>query len=1746
MLQFLHVNTRRMGRVLLPIVLIGSICVGVFIFAFDDSSNHQSSISPNRSIPPANPLKPIHASARNGSPASALQTGRQIATNLRKWQSARAGNPSSMTGDLSALPIGQQRAIRQMIAALGVNARLRIDSDSGTVRYLEGDLIELADRSDAYRQARERGDAGAMAIALAQELSTVLNLNNPTRELVVERILQDKQGMTHVRLNQVYRNIPIWGAQIAVHFNASREPVMLTGVYSPTPALPEWVENVSRDQALALAREAIRAQSPSASDLVFPRVQRMIYWDLHRQPVECWNVELAPDFNQAWEIFVAADGSIVHRYDKMTTEAAVGQAPDLKGVARSMPCWNEQGVYYAINTTAPMYNASLSKPPLVTKLRGAIYLLDFANQDPSKSYTLKDLTATQVDAWQPAAVSLMNNLIAIENYYRSTFSLNSLDNSGMNIWAVLHWRWQSGGASTSDNACWNQTVRCMQFGDGEMIAAGSLPHALDITAHEYTHGVTSYTANLIYENQSGAIDESLSDFFACMVDRDDWWIGEDVVAYGGKKAFRDISNPQNPEMVYKLPESMSTFKNTPISDDHGGVHYNMSICARAGYLLAEGINGGITKEKAEKIFHRARMYYLTQRSQFTDFRRACQTAARDLYGENSAEVQAVQNAFDAIGVEESNLIRESTPGTPTLGEDAILYLEADESAGWDEFHDAYYCRLYLKRGDTNTLVTQQYVGNTLPSVSGDGRTFFFVGYDKNLYVSDGSSEQRLTDNGLVRTISVTKDMRAIAYSTNQFDPYIYLIDTKTGAVNAALLSVPVKDADPQNLEYCDVMSFNFRGDYLYFDAVSEMKLATGESIIPWNIYGMRLADQRLFQVVAQSADEQIGNPVMANTSDSIMMADRIVFDSETSYHREMASLEFNKGRLSTLVANMTKFAQSCFNGDDTRVIYRDLNKDQQRYFLYQGVFNADKTSLAGEPEIILSSTAAISHPYGFRIGEYQIQEGKIQPPDSLVFGLVQINQIVKRSLTLTNVGNADLQILGVTLEGDHPDWFLHNAGNQILAPNESATFQVICQPTSIGELKTRLAIFSTDPNQKVISIELNGEARGSGVPTPNETPTPTSTPTAVTTPAPTAKPTPPPFVPSVVYEFDRTTVEENGWSVIPGGFTNAPAGTIDPAALPETLFASSQDQQGLAIETQPGQVAFLYATKPIDTGGKPMLLRLTLRADSPGAVMTLAALKGGMAQTDGSISFTTHNSTASFIDRESVMTLLYEADTRLPVTPVIQLAGGASESATVWVDRLEILILENGTSYSGSWFNTNPNLDSGNLTQQVYEFDRLALDQNGWQSIPGGFTGAPDGRTSSVALDENTIPSSQDKMGLCLSVDPGQVAFIFASQSFQTSGAPALLRLTLRSSSSDATVALGALKGAIAQADGSLSVVMPRTAAFAVGEPYRLVMLYQPADAQEIAPFIQVANSGSSPAKVWVDRLEIIGLDGQTKYAGKEFFAKPQSSGLPPSITISLAGMDISAKPLQMVLVSPGTFMMGAPSDEVGRAETDEYPHRITLTSSIYMGRFEVTQAHWVAVMGDSNPSIAIDLLNEKNNPVLNVTWLEACQFCNQLSRLQGYTPVYDETTGAIDPTANGYRLPTEAEWEHACRAGTSTRFFWGNDLDALQYVTYARCASNNELGVGFPRLSNGLGIWDMSGNALEWCQNWFYAPAADSPYPYGEFDPAGPAMGTDRAVRGGGFSDPLELCRSASRRGLNPAERQPLVGFRIVRYAGN
>lgn len=262
--------------------------------------------------------------------------------------------------------------------------------------------------------------------------------------------------------------------------------------------------------------------------------------------------------------------------------------------------------------------------------------------------------------------------------------------------------------------------------------------------------------------------------------------------------------------------------------------------------------------------------------------------------------------------------------------------------------------------------------------------------------------------------------------------------------------------------------------------------------------------------------------------------------------------------------------------------------------------------------------------------------------------------------------------------------------------------------------------------------------------------------------------------------------------------------------------------------------------------------------------------------------------------------------------------------------------------------------------------------------------------------------------------------------------------------------------------------------------------------------------------------------------------------------------MEIEA-PDGFVLLSGGTFTMGSPDTEAWRSE-DEAQHEVTL-SDFYISPYELTQQEYEDVMG-TNPSN----FTGENLPVENISWLDAVAYCNARSEQEGLTPAYtiDGTSVSWDRSANGYRLPTEAEWEYACRAGTTTPFntetsisaeeanYWGDYPYMIEDNYFNQ--SNLETQPGVYRQTtvevnsfshNAWGLYNMHGNVGEWVWDYYGAYSTEA-----QTDPTGAETGTRRVYRGGGWNDFAKNVRSAYRAAMPQENSNYNLGFRLVRNA--
>lgn len=417
------------------------------------------------------------------------------------------------------------------------------------------------------------------SLAFLDANKDIYRITDAGGEMTLKREDVDELGMKHVLLAQQYNGVPVFGADTAVHFSADGRIVAVNGLYVPG-INADTEPGLSPEGAVESAQADLGYDAPSSS---FEPPLLMVLAPAGEPGRLVWKLTLVADDPPLRMVyFVDADsGEIVARYDALENA-------------------KNRRTYTASNGSS---------------LPGTLLISEGGSSGDSVAQNAHNNTGTTYD------------------YYKNTFNRDSFNNAGATLTSTVHY------GSSYNNAFWNGQQ--MVYGDGDGYVFSPLGNSLDVVAHELTHAVTQYTASLIYSYQSGALNESYSDVFGAMVDRDDWLLGDDVYSpQTPGDALRSLSNPTQ----YGQPDHMNSYVNT--DSDNGGVHTNSGIPNKAAYNIAQAIG----KDKMELIWYRALTVYLNSSSQFTDARDASVQAATDLYGGTSAEVTAVQNGFTAVGI----------------------------------------------------------------------------------------------------------------------------------------------------------------------------------------------------------------------------------------------------------------------------------------------------------------------------------------------------------------------------------------------------------------------------------------------------------------------------------------------------------------------------------------------------------------------------------------------------------------------------------------------------------------------------------------------------------------------------------------------------------------------------------------------------------------------------------------------------------------------------------------------------------------------------------------------------------------------------------------------------------------------------------------------------------------------------------------------------------------------------------------
>jgi PKD repeat protein len=642
-----------------------------------------------------------------------------------------------------------------------------------------------------------------------------------------------------------------------------------------------------------------------------------------------------------WYYFVnAVDGTIIKKFNNAKYDGpATASAPDLNGVTRTVNTYLEKGNYSLVDASEPMFNAA--------KNEGMIITLDAQNTAGTKYAEL----TTSNNTWtsNPKAVSAHFNAKQAYLYFKNTFNRNSINGSGGNIFSFINVANSDG--SGMDNAFWSDNI--MFYGNGNL-AFKPLAGGLDVAAHEMAHGVTQNSANLEYQGESGAINESFSDVFGTMVDRTNWYIGEQVTktSYIASGRLRDMSNPHNGSVSGSAGwQPMHTSEMYLGTEDNGGVHTNSGICNYAYYLLATAI----TKERAEQIYYRALTNYLTKSSQFIDLRIAVIQSAKDLYGETSNEVTQAKTAFDAVGIYEDqpNSYVQTYPVNP--GQDYLLMGNTDNTDPNTLYKSSITATNFV------ALSTTKMKGKV--SVVDNGSVAVFVSSDdkiRSITLGSGTpSENIISSDAIWDNVAVSKDGNRLAAITTDIDTAIYVYDFLSSKWAKFRLYNPATEGAQKGggVLYADAIEFDHTGEYLIYDAYNVIRSTPADSISYWDIGMMNVWDNhqnnfgdgtihKLFGNLPDSVS--IGDPVFSKNSPNIIAFDYIHGNNVFA----VLGLNIETSDLGIIAANNT-IGYPSFSKADDKIAFGALDNANQPV-ISTVVLNADKISSSATPVTIVN------------------------------------------------------------------------------------------------------------------------------------------------------------------------------------------------------------------------------------------------------------------------------------------------------------------------------------------------------------------------------------------------------------------------------------------------------------------------------------------------------------------------------------------------------------------------------------------------------------------------------------------------------------------------------------------------------------------------------------------------------------------------------------------------------------------------
>ena len=973
----------------------------------------------------------------------------------------------------------------------------------------------------APRAGENRKDAALRYVA---ENRAIFRLGSPSKELNLHRSRTDELGMTHLFFQQRHEGIPFWGRELVAHFDASGSLTSINCLIEPTPQGAPTEATISAVEAVAAAkkqlesdgRPPILANEDLASLGFGPPAADLHYWQAN--PGEdtelVWVVEIRPNIRDWMRFFVrASDGEILRYYNATNFDGpATAAVANAHGEAITINTYLIGSAHFMIDASRPMFVQGQSADQMQNNPQGVVATLDLRNQDADQYATFYHFTSADNTWSDTTAVTAHDYVGRTYNFYRNleNYSRNSFDDQGKSMIALVH---VTEEGQPMDNAYWNGSF--VALGDGKTYFR-CIAHSLDAVAHEFTHAVVQYTANLEYQFQSGALNETYADIGGVSVDNDDFLLGEDIAVqqYFPTGAMRDMADPHNGFSQGQQgwqPAHINEYVTLTIEQDNGGVHVNNGITNLAAYKVLSGLG----RHDGEQVLFRALVNYLTKQSNFTDFRIAAVQSAADLFGAGSAQEETVKKAFDDVGIVADGSTTQPPPDNPPVAGDQYILIVNDE---YDPYAGAVDNSLYLSNSfsDISELThatvltaTQVNVASGRPiAIDPYGQDIYFVDhrtdgsnhfFDLRGIHADGSGETALTNTGDWWSIAISPSGRRLAMTRSYAEKFIHVYDFATNPPTLAQLPLLHPTTDYES-GYTDIVKYPdalvFADDRrLIYDCLNSVQSPGGEGTIDfWDVNVVDVETKKILALLPpQATGVSVMNPILASTNNSILCVD--VYQPGVA--NQIVGVNLATGQSGAIVNNGADIGFSDYSVDDHYLLFTRGNASGGKD-VYSIPLGADKISAAGDAGGVFSQSQL---PIWFAVGT--------RPTVSVAFdatassgaeNVSPANILVSLSGASSQTVTVDYAVTGGNAIGGGVDYSLGN-GTLTFNPNEtSKPISVAVVDDVEAENAETIAIALSRPvnawlGQNTVHTFTILDNDGGAPPTPTPTSMPGTTPT---------------------------------------------------------------------------------------------------------------------------------------------------------------------------------------------------------------------------------------------------------------------------------------------------------------------------------------------------------------------------------------------------------------------------------------------------------------------------------------------------------------------------------------------------------------------------------------------------------------------------------------------------------------------------